>query len=192
MHPLLCHWKHPSTSSSSNRREAERGPAAPHIKTYIRFSTEEHKTIDWAMVTSANLSKQAWGDVVNKKEETWIQSWEAGVVVWPALFSPHHLRRHPGPILATLAEPAQAFKDVNMVPVFGKDMPGSDDLPTEMTDTVASGEGKEKDMPNTVVGFRMPYDLQLVPYTADERPWCATMQYSEPDRHGRAWAGYGR
>jgi tyrosyl-DNA phosphodiesterase-1 len=194
MHPLLCHWKHPSTSSSSslNRREAQRGSAAPHIKTYIRFSNEEHKTIDWAMVTSANLSKQAWGDVVNKKEETWIQSWETGVVVWPSLFSPHHLRRHPGPIFATLSELAQAVKNVIMVPVFGNDMPGSDDLPTEMAGTVASGEGKEKDMPNAVVGFRMPYDLQLVPYTADERPWCATMQYSEPDRHGRAWAGYGR
>jgi tyrosyl-DNA phosphodiesterase-1 len=166
MHPLLCHWKAPSTSS--NRREAQRGLAAPHIKTYIRFGNEDHKNIDWAMVTSANFSKQAWGDVVNKKEEIWIQSWETGVVVWPALF----------------AEPTQTGEDVVMVPVFGKDTPRSEDLPDE----VKVGDGKAK----TVVGFRMPYDLPLVPYTADEKPWCATMQYSEPDRHGKAWGGYGR
>jgi tyrosyl-DNA phosphodiesterase-1 len=175
MHPLLCHWRQPSSSSSSNRRGAHRGLAAPHIKTYIRISNEDHKTIDWAMVTSANLSKQAWGDVVNKKDEIWIQSWETGVVVWPALF----------------AEPTQTGDDVVMVPVFGKNMPGSDALATNTAGIEESGEKSEKEMSKTVVCFRMPYDLPLVPYTADERPWCATMQYSEPDRNGHVWGGYG-
>ena len=176
MHPMLCHWNHASSSSSndSSRQEAHRGLAAPHIKTYVRFSNEEHKTIDWAMVTSANLSKQAWGDVVNKKDEIWIQSWEAGVVVWPALY-------------------AQAQDEVAMVPVFGNDMPGSESLNAH-DDGSRGMVAEEKNMvkPRTVVGFRMAYDLPLRPYTADERPWCATMQYMEPDRNGHAWAGYGR
>ncbi|CAE7174171.1 hypothetical protein CFE70_005115 [Pyrenophora teres f. teres 0-1] len=177
MHPMLCHWAStPSApalaSTDVPRREAHRGPAAPHIKTYIRFSDDEQNTIDWAMLTSANLSKQAWGDVVNKKEEIWIQSWETGVVVWPALF----------------AETTQAAVDeVVMVPMFGKDMPGVDDNGVNL-------EGKEAEemRPKTIVGFRMPYDLPLKPYTADEKPWCATMAYTEPDRNGHAWPGYGR
>jgi tyrosyl-DNA phosphodiesterase-1 len=155
MYPMLCHWKQPSTSPHT--RKAHRGPAAPHIKTYIRFSNEEHRYIDWAMVTSANLSKQAWGDVVNKKDEIWIQSWETGVVVWPGLFA------------------KQEESHASMVPVFGKDGPGQDDV------CAMEEEG------NIVVGLRMPYDLPLVPYTTDEKPWCATMQYQDPDRFGRAW-----
>jgi tyrosyl-DNA phosphodiesterase-1 len=160
--PLFCHWKASSVPEKNGPQarhsKALRGPAAPHIKTYIRFSDQTQKTIDWAMVTSANLSKQAWGDVINKKDEIWIQSYEAGVVVWPALFGD---------------------SDTVMVPVFGKDMPVPEDAINE--------HGKKK---GTVVGFRMPYDLPLCPYKADDKPWCATMQYGELDWEGKAWGGY--
>ena len=174
MRPMLCHWGPspksfftPPSSKDSSQREAHRGTAAPHIKTYIRFSNEDHKTIDWAMVTSANLSKQAWGDVVNKKDEIWIQSWETGVVVWPALY----------------VESSSTVKErAVMVPVFGSDIPATHG---EQQDIV----GKEK---TVIVGFRMPYDVPLVPYTANEKPWCATLAYQEPDRYGRTWRGYGK
>lgn len=174
MHPLLCHWSPPPksfftplSSADSSQREAHRGTAAPHIKTYIRFSSEECKTINWAMVTSANLSKQAWGDVVNKKDEIWIQSWETGVVVWPALY-------------AESSSPVN--EHVVMVPAFGSDTPGSLEEQQNLP-------AKEK---ITCVGFRMPYNLPLIPYTANEKPWCATLEYKEPDRHGRTWRGYRR
>jgi tyrosyl-DNA phosphodiesterase-1 len=172
MHPLFCHWK-PSFSATNDVANTQRhggalrGPAAPHIKTYVRFSGLDHRTMDWAMVTSANLSKQAWGDVVNKKDEIWIQSWEAGVIVWPALFAELNVAN-----------------DTVMVPVFGKDMPGSGDI-CDIGDDEESSAGDK-----VVVGFRMPYDLPLAPYMANEKPWCATMQYSEPDWKGLAWGGY--
>ncbi|KAF1948842.1 phospholipase D/nuclease [Byssothecium circinans] len=116
VHPLFCHWASTtslptpaySSSSATNTGEAHRGLAAPHIKTYIRFSNQSRKTIDWAMLTSANLSKQAWGEVVNKKDEVWIQSWECGVVVWPALFD--------------------GEGEAVMVPVFGRDAPMDKDV----------------------------------------------------------------
>lgn len=174
MHPLLCHWGPspkpfftPQSSLDSSHQEAHRGTAAPHIKTYIRFSSEELKTIDWALVTSANLSKQAWGDVVNKKDEIWIQSWETGVVVWPALY---------------VESSPTANEHAVMVPVFGSDMP----VTREKQQCVA---GKESIV---LVGFRMPYNLPLVPYTANEKPWCATLAHQERDRYGRAWVGYGK
>lgn len=168
LRPILCHWNHTSLSTSDptktipHRREAHRGPAAPHIKTYIRFSTNARKTIDWAMVTSANLSKQAWGETENRKGEIWIQSWETGVVVWPSLFA------------------ETETEDVIMVPVFGKDSPGESDL----GNGIAEGKGEK------VVGYRMAYDLPLESYGEEDEPWCATAEHRELDWKGRAWEGY--
>jgi len=122
LHKLFCHWKHHLSTASSlsagakqTRKEAHRGPAAPHVKTYIRFSDESHSSIDWALLTSANLSKQAWGDVVNKQGEVRIQSYETGVLVWPELFAS-----------------GEKGCEVHMVPTFGKDVPGAESLPTEL------------------------------------------------------------
>ncbi|KAH7379523.1 tyrosyl-DNA phosphodiesterase I [Pyrenochaeta sp. MPI-SDFR-AT-0127] len=181
LHPLLCHWQSSLVRSTNNSRgaqtEAHRGVAAPHIKTYIRFSNEDYKTIDWAMVTSANLSTQAWGAVVNKKDEAWIQSWETGIVVWPSLF-------------ADTKNPSAVAENVSMVPVFAKDIPGSEDVQHE---EILEGDVKNKqgtiDL-KTVVGFRMPYDLPLSPYAADDKPWCASSSYSELDWKGQAWRSY--
>ncbi|KAF2437831.1 phospholipase D/nuclease [Karstenula rhodostoma CBS 690.94] len=171
LRPLLCHWKHQDSHLSAvtpeQRREAHRGPAAPHIKTYVRFADEGRTGIDWAMVTSANLSKQAWGEVENKKGEVWVQSYEAGVVVWPGLFSDE-----------------DGDEGAVMVPVFGQDRPLVGDVGEE------KGKGKGKGKGKTVVGFRMPYDLPLSPYGEDEVPWCATMPDNEEDWMGRVWNGY--
>ncbi|KAJ4341525.1 hypothetical protein N0V95_007199 [Ascochyta clinopodiicola] len=217
LHPLFCHWKYPlpqtsSPAAASIRQEAHRGPAAPHIKTYIRFSDAAHKTIDWTLLTSANLSKQAWGDVTNKQGEVRIQSYETGVLVWPALF----------------AEPG---REANMVPVFGSDVPGTahslkvddgdgaadeegddaetEDEATDDEETEDEGEasshtqlqsrpdkgkapmqdsnsGKKR----VVVGLRMPYDLPLSPYSVADKPWCATQSYRDPDWKGRTWGGW--
>lgn len=66
------------------RGDSGRNRAAPHVKTYIRFN--QNNTIDWAMLTSANISKQAWGDTLKLTTgEVRIASWEVGVLVWPGL-----------------------------------------------------------------------------------------------------------
>ncbi|ORY09494.1 tyrosyl-DNA phosphodiesterase I [Clohesyomyces aquaticus] len=175
LHPMLCHWTAQDETLNSQRRKAERGPAAPHIKTYIRFRDSRQKSIDWAMVTSANLSKQAWGELENKNGEVWIQSWECGVVVWPDLFKPSDDR------------------EMDMVPVFGNDMPEQkaehEGTGLEDSDQKAS-KGDVEDSRKTLVGFRMPYDLPLSPYKKDEVPWCATLPDSEPDWRGAVWRGY--
>ncbi|KAI4100461.1 MAG: hypothetical protein LQ345_007456, partial [Seirophora villosa] len=88
LRPMLCHWAgedQPSAPSSAEPdvgrvRQALRRRAAPHIKTYIRFADEGMNRIDWAMMTSANLSKQAWGEVATAGGEVRICSYEIGVV----------------------------------------------------------------------------------------------------------------
>ncbi|POS80668.1 tyrosyl-DNA phosphodiesterase [Diaporthe helianthi] len=87
--PMFCHWANDAPRGSELKpdspfQEAGRKRAAPHIKTYIRYG---EKSIDWALTTSANLSKQAWGEAANSSGEVRVASWEIGVLVWPALFS---------------------------------------------------------------------------------------------------------
>ncbi|KAK5633023.1 hypothetical protein RRF57_008737 [Xylaria bambusicola] len=92
LRPLLHHWANDSckgistaaSTSSDSARVSGRKRAAPHIKTYIRYGA---KSIDWALLTSANISKQAWGEATNKAGEVRIASWEIGVMVWPELLT---------------------------------------------------------------------------------------------------------
>ncbi|KAL9020777.1 MAG: hypothetical protein Q9185_001961 [Variospora sp. 1 TL-2023] len=195
LRPMLCRWAGnydpsapPSGHPDSGRlHQALRRRAAPHIKTYIRFADEEVDRIDWAMMTSANLSKQAWGEVpTTAGSDIRICSYEIGVVVWPDLWD--------------------EGAGVDMVPVFGKDIP-DDKLEAEEVDgkgheedETTDEEGgagfrkenlKESQSRKLTVGLRMPYDLPLVPYGRNEMPWCASTPCAEPDWKGRVWPGFG-
>jgi tyrosyl-DNA phosphodiesterase 1 len=188
LRPHLHQW----TRGPSKDHDSQRALAAPHIKTYIEFAeTPTRKClvagkaqINWALVTSANLSTQAWGGLPkpsnknktkNKSKnqgsssdgKVQIQSFEIGVMVWPELWAVQDSE-------GSNAD-ADAGKDnmsPRMVPVFGRDQPAS-----------LSGQA-------CVVGIRMPYDLPLTPYAAGELPWSPQGSYEVPDRLGRVWAGY--
>ncbi|KAL9090520.1 MAG: hypothetical protein Q9165_005281 [Trypethelium subeluteriae] len=152
--------RHPE-SSQSIFREAGRRRAAPHIKTYIRFSDSSQTKIDWAMLTSANLSTQAWGSLPGKKDgKVRISSWETGVVVWPDLIGQEKIAK-------------EEWQKVVMLPTFGQD------IPTDKQVDMMMKEGA-----TTVIGLRMPYDLPLVPYADEDEPWCATAVHELPDWKG--------
>ncbi|RNE97626.1 putative tyrosyl-DNA Phosphodiesterase (Tdp1) [Trypanosoma conorhini] len=53
--------------------------ALPHIKTYMRL-TEKRDGIKWFILTSANLSRAAWGEWQKKETQLAIRSYEFGVV----------------------------------------------------------------------------------------------------------------
>jgi tyrosyl-DNA phosphodiesterase-1 len=163
--PYLCHWTGDVAGQlPPESRDAGRRRAAPHIKTYLRFTDARRMDeIDWALVTSANLSTQAWGAAVNASGEVRICSWEVGVLIWPELF--------------ITEEEKKEKKSVVMVPCFKQDDP--DTSRTTPSDGAAALQ----------VGFRMPYDLPLTPYSAQDVPWCATMAHSQPDWLGQTWEG---
>lgn len=58
------------------------------------------------LVTSANLSKQAWGEARNSAGDIRVCSYELGVLVWPALFG----------------------EKATMVPTFKTDTPTANDV----------------------------------------------------------------
>ncbi|KAL2143997.1 hypothetical protein VTI28DRAFT_9749 [Corynascus sepedonium] len=104
LRPMLHHWANDSVDGANlgskddgedpalTIKEAGRKRAAPHIKTYIRYGNKSDQSIDWALVTSANLSKQAWGESaaratgVDGGQTIRIASYEVGVLVWPELY----------------------------------------------------------------------------------------------------------
>ncbi|CDM27510.1 Tyrosyl-DNA phosphodiesterase [Penicillium roqueforti FM164] len=180
MRPHLCQWAGDTLApgqcvdlSEDNppTREAGRARAAPHIKTYIRFGDSDMKTIDWAMVSSANLSTQAWGAATNASGEVRICSWEIGVVIWPDLFRDGGCG-DAASASESRAEEKSPMPDTLMVPCFRRDCP-------------SVSEGAET--ASVVVGFRMPYDLPLTPYGAGDEPWCATASHALPDWRGESW-----
>lgn len=59
--------------------------AAPHIKTYARFSPNSQQ-LAWFLITSANLSKAAWGCFEKKQTQLFIRSYELGVLFLPKFF----------------------------------------------------------------------------------------------------------
>ncbi|KAI8787957.1 tyrosyl-DNA phosphodiesterase 1 [Biomphalaria glabrata] len=62
-----------------------RSKAVPHIKTYACVSPDGSQAA-WFMVTSANLSKAAWGSLEKDKSQLMIRSYELGVLFLPQCF----------------------------------------------------------------------------------------------------------
>lgn len=75
-HAFLHKWK-------ADKRGRSR--ASPHIKTYALLSPDS-KNAAWFMVTSANMSKAAWGTLEKNGNQLMIRSYEIGVMFLPEYF----------------------------------------------------------------------------------------------------------
>ena len=62
-----------------------RTEASPHIKSYLRHSPD-HKRVSWFLLTSANLSKGAWGCLEKNGSQLAMLSYELGVLFVPKIF----------------------------------------------------------------------------------------------------------
>lgn len=62
-----------------------RTTASPHVKSYTRLSPSG-KQAAWLLITSANLSKAAWGAFEKNGSQLMIRSYELGVLLLPSKF----------------------------------------------------------------------------------------------------------
>lgn len=62
-----------------------RSRASPHIKTYFRVSPD-WKKLGWFLLTSANLSKAAWGAYEKNYSQLMVRSYELGVLFFPQTY----------------------------------------------------------------------------------------------------------
>ncbi|KAI8391482.1 tyrosyl-DNA phosphodiesterase I [Radiomyces spectabilis] len=74
----LCRWQ---------SEKAGRQKVMPHIKTYTRvYGPDNDPQIAWHLLTSANLSRAAWGEYQKNKTQLFIKSYELGVLICPSLW----------------------------------------------------------------------------------------------------------
>ncbi|RLN47107.1 hypothetical protein BBJ29_008559 [Phytophthora kernoviae] len=81
LHKYLRKWTPPTDLHRQN--------AMPHIKTYARFDPSDERAgeLDWAILSSSNLSKAAWGTFQKNRMQFMIRSYELGVMFLPPLLS---------------------------------------------------------------------------------------------------------
>ncbi|KAJ3180493.1 tyrosyl-DNA phosphodiesterase 1 [Geranomyces variabilis] len=134
MRPRLHAWE--ATRQGRHR-------AVPHIKTFTRINTQTGE-MAWFLLTSANLSKAAWGQFEKKDTQLMIRSFELGVLIAPESFK-------------SSQDQAVTLKAIS---------------PTELAGlSTKSAKEPNPELPVTVVPLRLPYDLPLRPYAAGEKPW---------------------
>ncbi|RPA85261.1 phospholipase D/nuclease [Ascobolus immersus RN42] len=181
-------------------RKAQRGSAAPHIKTFIKFvspgkadgrttdgeqvscngktlgqmsfidemvskqqsrppskyselngTVDDYRTIEYALLTSANLSPQAWGHGSDPdlSKDTY-SNYEAGVLIYHDLFRDGDL-------------------NWNLRGVYNAD------------------EEAECAKLERTTAVRVPYDVPLRMYSKSQAPWSGGVSHHEPDVWGRMW-----
>lgn len=93
----------------------------PHIKTYCRVSPCLTK-LAYYLLTSANLSKSAWGGPFAKDNSVYVRSYEAGVMFLPKFFDEEYFE-----IKQTLSSKNRALfpfmYDLPLVPYRSSDYP---------------------------------------------------------------------
>uniref|UniRef100_A0A3B3S983 Tyrosyl-DNA phosphodiesterase 1 n=1 Tax=Paramormyrops kingsleyae TaxID=1676925 RepID=A0A3B3S983_9TELE len=77
-----------------------RSHAMPHIKTFMRASPD-FTELAWFLITSANLSKAAWGALEKNSTQMMVRSYELGVLFLPSAFNMKTFRVQKNPFPAT-------------------------------------------------------------------------------------------
>uniref|UniRef100_A0A673BUL0 Tyrosyl-DNA phosphodiesterase 1 n=1 Tax=Sphaeramia orbicularis TaxID=375764 RepID=A0A673BUL0_9TELE len=87
LHSYFHRWKANTTG---------RTHAMPHIKTYMRVSPD-FTQLAWFLITSANLSKAAWGALEKNNTQVMVRSYELGVLYLPTAFNMKTFPVHKNP-----------------------------------------------------------------------------------------------
>lgn len=161
-------------SASSGRSEQEpiefvraRRVAMPHIKSYMRMG-QSCETLAWFCLTSANMSKAAWGDVQSppeRGEQLFCCHWELGV-----LFSPLSLSRGAGDTFSVAPSAPRQFYMGGKVATEGQmwrllTPHGWRQRRDEHALGIVGGAGCRD------VLFPLPFECPTVPYPKEANPW---------------------
>ncbi|KAI3456414.1 hypothetical protein Pfo_013077 [Paulownia fortunei] len=142
--------------------------AMPHIKTFTRYNGQN---LAWLLLTSANLSKAAWGALQKNNSQLMIRSYELGVLFLP--FSRNYgcgfSCTDDGHITEDKLTSASSSEVKQMKLV-----------------TLALKENPDKEC-SEVIQLPVPYELPPRPYSSGDVPWCWDRRYTEKDVYGQVW-----
>ncbi|KAF9905227.1 tyrosyl-DNA phosphodiesterase 1, partial [Linnemannia zychae] len=177
LNPLLHSWQ----GLKSGRERA-----MPHIKTYTRVtSREDGDHLAWFLLTSANLSKPAWGEMRDGGVFD-VKSYELGVLIFPGLFEDYatsdeilHVSLMNSTILDPYPEPyTLQLEDLNLEAV------ADSKNNTTTGNEISKGPGSPKQTIG-VVPIRLPYDLPLKKYNfSTDHVWLVDKYFPGQDDFG--------
>ncbi|GMG55922.1 unnamed protein product [Ambrosiozyma monospora] len=177
---VFHHW---DNGTRGHGFPAGRSKLSPHVKTYTA-TKDDFKSLQWFLLTSANLSKQAWGSNT-KNGAMWkgvhsygISSFEAGVLINPNTFKLNPEDEDEDVAGATggtggTVGGAGKRKRVVLTPVFGRDTFDDDGRRLGTGTGDGTGDGDAGDDNIVKVPVRLPYDVPLkeYDYEAGDVPW---------------------
>eukprot|EP00262_Sarcandra_glabra_P007278 TRINITY_DN19981_c0_g1_i1.p1 TRINITY_DN19981_c0_g1~~TRINITY_DN19981_c0_g1_i1.p1 ORF type:complete len:235 (+),score=35.10 TRINITY_DN19981_c0_g1_i1:32-706(+) len=147
-----------------------RSRAMPHIKTYTRFNGQN---LAWFLLTSANLSKAAWGALQKNNSQLMIRSYELGVLFLPS----------------TIEEHGSGFSCTeNDLSIQGKckSSQNTEGHRTKLVTLCWQGN-RRADSSSEVISLPVPYELPPEPYTSEDVPWSWDRRYHKKDVYGQVW-----
>ncbi|KAE9606436.1 putative phosphodiesterase I [Lupinus albus] len=148
-----------------------RSRAMPHIKTFTRYNGQN---LAWFLLTSANLSKAAWGALQKNNTQLMIRSYELGVLFLPSLIK----RRGCG---------FSCTSNVTLSEDKCKREESSEMKKTKLVTLCGMGRESRDWLPEEMIPFPVPYELPPQPYSPQDVPWSWDRQYSNKDVYGQVW-----
>lgn len=143
--------------------------AMPHIKTYTRYNGQN---LAWFLLTSANLSKAAWGALQKNNSQLMIRSYELGV-----LFLPYSIQNNGSVFSCTGTSSLKQGES--------KLSRNSGNIETKLS-TLCCNRNKNTQS-SEVIQLPVPYQLPPQPYTSEDVPWSWDKRYTKKDVYGKTW-----
>ncbi|KAJ7946245.1 Tyrosyl-DNA phosphodiesterase 1 [Quillaja saponaria] len=138
--------------------------AMPHIKTYTRYNGQK---LAWFLLTSANLSKAAWGALQKNNSQLMIRSYELGVLFLPSL-SKIHVTTFSCTSNGSLSEENSEMHRPKLVTLTGQ-------------------RSENSNSASEVIPLPVPYELPPQPYSSEDVPWSWDRRYNKKDVYGQVW-----
>ncbi|XP_058736831.1 tyrosyl-DNA phosphodiesterase 1-like [Vicia villosa] len=144
--------------------------AMPHIKTFARYNNQN---LAWFLLTSANLSKAAWGALQKNNSQLMIRSYELGV-----LFLPSVLKRRCGFSCTSHVKQSQ-----DKCATQGT----SETKKTKLVTLAAPTRDTIHSSSEVIIQLPVPYELPPLPYSSEDVPWSWDRRYFKKDDYGQVW-----
>ncbi|XP_058768461.1 tyrosyl-DNA phosphodiesterase 1-like [Vicia villosa] len=144
--------------------------AMPHIKTFARYNNQN---LAWFLLTSANLSKAAWGALQKNNSQLMIRSYELGV-----LFLPSVLKRRCG-----FSCTGHVKKSQDKCATQGT----SETKKTKLVTLAAPTRDTIHSSSEVIIQLPVPYELPPLPYSSEDVPWSWDRRYFKKDDYGQVW-----
>lgn len=142
--------------------------AMPHIKTFTRY---DGQNIAWFLLTSANLSKAAWGALQKNNSQLMIRSYELGVLFLPSLIKQRGL----GFSCTDDGSPLEDKYTIEKPEVKRTKM------------VTLNWKGVDPDSSSEIIRLPVPYELPPRPYSSEDIPWSWDRRYYKKDVYGEVW-----